>query len=70
MRALWPDRRNCSHNVSQKVKRIRRLSDNGYAAPIGAFFCPEIRAFTGRDFFYVSKVLSDTKVLFKHKNGR
>ena len=22
-----------------------------YAAPIGAFFCPEIRAFTGRDFF-------------------
>ena len=41
-----------------------------YAAPIGAFFCPEIRAFTGRDFFSRSKVLSDRKVLFKHKNGR
>ena len=27
MRALWSDRPNCSHNVSQKVKRIRRLSD-------------------------------------------
>ena len=27
MRALWLDRQNCSHNVSQKVKRIRRLSD-------------------------------------------
>ena len=27
MRALWLDRPNCSHNVSQKVKRIRRLSD-------------------------------------------
>ena len=27
MRALWSDRQNCSHNVSQKVKRIRRLSD-------------------------------------------
>ena len=26
MRALWSDRQNCSHNVSQKVKRIRRLS--------------------------------------------
>ena len=44
-----------------------------YAAPIGAFFCPEIRAFTG---FWgeisstASKVLVDRKVLFKHKNGR
>ena len=43
------------------------------AAPIGAFFCPEIRAFTG---FWgeisstASKVLSDLKVLFKHENGR
>ena len=27
MRALWSDRPKCSHNVSQKVKRIRRLSD-------------------------------------------
>ena len=27
MRALWSERPNCSHNVSQKVKRIRRLSD-------------------------------------------
>ena len=27
MRALWSHRPNCSHNVSQKVKRIRRLSD-------------------------------------------
>ena len=25
MRALWSDRPNCSHNVSQKVKRISRL---------------------------------------------
>ena len=38
-----------------------------YAAPIGAFFCPEIRAFTGRDFFNRFQVLSDRKVLFKHK---
>ena len=40
---------------------------------LGPFFCPEIRAFTG---FWgeisstVSKVLSDSKVLLKHKNGR
>ena len=27
MRALWSDRQNCSYNVSQKVKRIRRLSE-------------------------------------------
>ena len=27
MRALWSDRPYCSHNVSQKVKRIRRLSE-------------------------------------------
>ena len=29
MRALWPERQNCSHNVSQKVKRIRSFSDSG-----------------------------------------
>ena len=43
-----------------------------YAAPIGAFFCPEIRAFTefwGEISSTVSKALSDRKVLFKHKNG-
>ena len=28
MRALWSDRPNCSHNRSQKVKRIRRFSDS------------------------------------------
>ena len=28
MRALWSDRPICSHNVSQKVKRIRRVSDH------------------------------------------
>ena len=27
MRALWSDRPNCSHNVSQKVKRSRRFSE-------------------------------------------
>ena len=27
MRALWSDRQICSHNVSQKVKRIRRISE-------------------------------------------
>ena len=43
------------------------------AAPIGAFFCPEIRAFTGfggEISSTVSKVLSDRKALFKHKIGR
>ena len=41
-----------------------------YAAPIGAFFCPEIRAFTGfggKISSTGSKVVSDRKVLFKHK---
>ena len=32
MRALWSDRPNCSHNVSQKVKRIRRLSELWYCS--------------------------------------
>ena len=27
MRALWSDRQICSHNMSQKVKRIKRVSD-------------------------------------------
>ena len=34
MRALWSDRPNCSHNVSQKVKRIRRVSDMENKEPI------------------------------------
>ena len=29
MRELWSERQNCSHDVSQKVKRVRRLSDKG-----------------------------------------
>ena len=29
MRALWSDRQICSHNVSRKLKRIRRLSEYG-----------------------------------------
>ena len=43
------------------------------AAPIGAFFCPEARVFTGFGARFLQpfpKVLSDCKVLFKHKNGR
>ena len=28
MRALWSDRQNCSHNVSQNVKCIRGLSED------------------------------------------
>ena len=28
MRALWSDRPNCFHNMSLKVKRIRRFSEN------------------------------------------
>ena len=27
MRALWSDRQHCSHNVSQKVKRVKHVSD-------------------------------------------
>ena len=44
-----------------------KFSEN-YAAPIGAFFCPEILAFTG-DSSTISKARSDRKVLFEQKNG-
>ena len=30
MRALWSHRPNCSHNVSQKVRRIKRFSDQEF----------------------------------------
>ena len=33
MRALWSDRPNCSHNLSQKLKCIRRFSDWGSRPP-------------------------------------
>ena len=40
MRALWSDRSNCSHNVSQKVKRIRRLSEQTtWDKQVSAKFC-------------------------------
>ena len=56
--------------ISDRKHLVTILGRTCYAAPIGAFFCPEIRAFTG---FWgeisstASKVLSDRKVLFKHK---
>ena len=34
MRALWPDRGNCSHNVSQRFKRIRNVS-GAFAISVG-----------------------------------
>ena len=41
MRALWSDRQSCSHNVSPKVKRVRRLSgfprSNKRCFPNGVF---------------------------------
>ena len=44
MRALWSDRPNCSHNVSQKVKRIKRLSESwllwGWCADCGVRLLP------------------------------
>ena len=49
---------------------MRVKTGRTYAAPIGAFFCAEIRAFTGLGALYystVSTVLSDRKVLVKHK---
>ena len=51
MRALWSDRQNCSQNVSQKVKRIRRLSDQRYSLFCGRGWwkrgpvCPPALAF-------------------------
>ena len=54
--------------LSQRLSLLQGRS--GDAAPIGAFFCPEIRAFTGfwgEISSIASKVLSDRKVLFKHK---
>ena len=40
MRVLWSDRQNCSHNVSQKLKRIRRLSVPSYVPSVPRTFCP------------------------------
>ena len=64
--------------IRNKHRQIGMILESGpkkqpkhYAAPIGAFFCPEIRAFTGlrnEISSTVSKVFSDRKVLFKHKN--
>ena len=57
----------------RKIANFDFFLCNFYAAPIGAFFCPEIRAFTefwGEISSTVSKALSDRKVLFKHKNSR
>ena len=42
MRALWSDRQNCSHNVSHKVKRIRRLSEKGPEEHGAAGYFPKI----------------------------
>ena len=41
-----------------------------YAAPIGAFFCPEIRAFTGFGVRFLRQCLVTTKCCLHTKNGR
>ena len=59
--------------LANKAPEKRQIDPIFYAVPIGAFFCPKIRAFTGfggEISSTVSKVLSDRKVLFTHKNGR
>ena len=64
------------HNSGPFPKKVGNppvLKSPSYAAPIGAFFCPEMRAFTGfvsEISSTVSKVFSDCKVQFKHENGR
>ena len=45
MRALWSERQSCSHNVSQNLKRIRRVSDRDGSrfVPGTGLVCPEHR---------------------------
>ena len=62
---------NSNHRLETTINKplvmfFRSRLDLGYAAPIGAFFCPEIRAFSETSST-VSKVLSDRKVQIKHK---
>ena len=64
------DSRGCRLN-DQLV--LVRVEPKLFSAPIGAFSCPEIRAFMGfggEISSTVSKVLSDRKGLFKHKDSR
>ena len=46
MRALWSGRPNCSHNVSQKVKRIRRFSESCRVTEIRIISCPSKKEFS------------------------
>ena len=58
-------RKNPGNNGKENGKWPAAREVNFYAVPIGAFFCPEIRAFTGfggEISSTVSKVLSDRKV--------
>ena len=61
MRALWSERPNCSHNVSQKVKCIRCFSDLQRAflnisCGLGLFGDPAPR--NGGDFLEKCKVMN------------
>ena len=38
MRALWSDRQNCSHNVSQQVERVRCFSELFFEICLSARF--------------------------------
>ena len=60
MRALWSDRPNCSHNVSQKVKRIRRFS-----VPLAHSFTFRTRVASG----FVQRQLTLAQQLLSSKPG-
>ena len=51
MRALWPDRQNCSHNVSQKAKRVKCFSEFCFfAGKFGGIFSdPQNKQRTEKD---------------------
>ena len=55
MRAIWSAKQNCSQNVSQKVKHIRRLSERSPTASTGNV------GDIGRNINYVKQMLMKGK---------
>ena len=56
--------------VRQGGLRPQCRSAIDYAAPIGAFLCPEIRAFTGFGVRFLRQSLVTIKYCLHPKNGR
>ena len=69
MRALWPDRQNCSRNLSQEFKRIKRFSEIHCSVLTGTLAAVASGS-VNRDFEPWLEIPDEAEVKLRLKRGK